>query len=191
MKLKSICLFILFSINSAAAISLGVNVSDYGGPSFGIKVNSTNISTDLDLIFSFKKENIHAYNYDYTRLLEFDSKIVHIGIRLNSNYSITTKVGNILFGPLAGFDRYLFTSKVNMPSFSSEMTTFDSTINYNQFRAGLYFGGCVPLSGKLAVTVGTGFGYLFGENIDKEYMVKNRMYKFDILDNRIGLSYTF
>jgi hypothetical protein len=143
------------------------------------------------LIFSFKKEDVHIYNYDYSNLLRFDAKTMHFGIRLNPNYFIKTKLIDIQFGPLAGFDRYLCKSKINVPSISFEMAQYDSTITYNQYRAGLYFGGKIPLLSKLAITLGTCFGYLFGQNIDKEYMVKNKMHKFDILDNRIGLNYTF
>jgi hypothetical protein len=191
MKSNIIFLVILLYINVSSAISFGVNASNYGGPSLGLNMTVSNITTDLDFIFSIKNEEVNAYNYYYTTLLKFDSKMIHLGIRVNPNYSLQVKICAIQFGPLFGYDRYWFKSIGKLPSASNTITAYDSTIIFNQYRAGLYFGAKFTLLRWLSVIAGTSVGYLFGENVNNSYMIKNKLYKFDILDNKIGLNFSF
>jgi len=189
MKSNITCLCVLFCINTSYAISVGVNASNYGGPSLGLNMFISKLSTDLDFIYSITNEEVNVYNFDYTSLLKYDSKMIHLGIRFNPNYSLKAKIWDIQFGPLFGYDRYWFKSISKMPAFSNTITAYDSTIIFNQYRAGLYLGTKINVFNWLSVIVGTSVGYLFGENVNNNFMVKNKMYKFDILDNKIGLNF--
>jgi hypothetical protein len=171
----------------AHATQLSIGLSYYNGPSIGLAMKTGQIRTCADIVYTNKYDEMEAYNYDYTSLIKTKASTNQLGGRISSNWVFDLKKVDFEIGPLLGYDRLWFQTLARIPNSNNTILITDSTIVFDQYRAGIYAGFIMRIYKRFSVLLGTSFGYIGGNNVNVTYLVKSSFSRFDILDTKLGI----